>query len=363
MIKGCWRASPLTFDGAALPDRRPRRAGPARCSDPTRRSCRAARAERVLTLAAREADIVGLNVNLRAGHLGPEMGHERDPRRDRGRRSRLIAARPPAGRAHPSIQVYVHVVAIGGAPARASRPGPRSLGRDAGRGGRVAPRARRQCRRDRRGARGTPRAGSASRTSASAPSRWTRWLRSSPAWPGIDRASTAVSKVVDRTNRAAADGGRREAEPSVSDFPYWMISVDDHVLEPAHLWQERVPAKLRDRAPKLVGTDGGTVWEFDGQPPADERARGRGRARRQGHAERARLRRAEPGVLRAEGARRGHGPTTTCSRRCASRRCRGSAASCSRCTTTRSSGSRASARTTTGCSRSGAAPCPAGSCR
>jgi len=51
----------------------------------------------------------------------------------------------------------------------------------------------------------------------------------------------------------------------VSDFPYWMISVDDHVLEPAHLWQERVPAKLRDRAPKLVSTDGGTVWEFDGQ--------------------------------------------------------------------------------------------------
>ena len=51
----------------------------------------------------------------------------------------------------------------------------------------------------------------------------------------------------------------------MSDFPYWMISVDDHVLEPAHLWQERVPAKLRDRAPKLVSTDGGTVWEFDGQ--------------------------------------------------------------------------------------------------
>ena len=51
----------------------------------------------------------------------------------------------------------------------------------------------------------------------------------------------------------------------MGEFPNWMISVDDHVLEPGHLWQERVPAKLRDRAPRLVETDQGTIWEFDGQ--------------------------------------------------------------------------------------------------
>jgi predicted TIM-barrel fold metal-dependent hydrolase len=51
----------------------------------------------------------------------------------------------------------------------------------------------------------------------------------------------------------------------VAEFPNWMISVDDHVLEPGHLWQDRVPAKLRDRAPRLIDTDEGTVWEFDGQ--------------------------------------------------------------------------------------------------
>jgi predicted TIM-barrel fold metal-dependent hydrolase len=51
----------------------------------------------------------------------------------------------------------------------------------------------------------------------------------------------------------------------VGEFPNWMISVDDHVLEPGHLWQDRVPAKLRDRAPRLIDTDEGTVWEFDGQ--------------------------------------------------------------------------------------------------
>ena len=30
----------------------------------------------------------------------------------------------------------------------------------------------------------------------------------------------------------------------------WLISVDDHLLEPADLWQARVPEKWRDRAPQ-----------------------------------------------------------------------------------------------------------------
>ena len=32
----------------------------------------------------------------------------------------------------------------------------------------------------------------------------------------------------------------------------WLISVDDHVLEPSHLWTDRVAAKDRDRAPHQV---------------------------------------------------------------------------------------------------------------
>jgi predicted TIM-barrel fold metal-dependent hydrolase len=51
----------------------------------------------------------------------------------------------------------------------------------------------------------------------------------------------------------------------VGEFPKWMISVDDHVLEPGHLWQTWTAAKYRDRAPKLVTTDKGTAWQFDGQ--------------------------------------------------------------------------------------------------
>ena len=32
----------------------------------------------------------------------------------------------------------------------------------------------------------------------------------------------------------------------------WIISVDDHVVEPPHLWQTYLPANLRDSGPKVV---------------------------------------------------------------------------------------------------------------
>ncbi|HQV58433.1 MAG TPA: amidohydrolase, partial [Ilumatobacteraceae bacterium] len=31
----------------------------------------------------------------------------------------------------------------------------------------------------------------------------------------------------------------------------WVISVDDHVIEPAHVWQRWLPAKFRDRGPRI----------------------------------------------------------------------------------------------------------------
>ena len=30
------------------------------------------------------------------------------------------------------------------------------------------------------------------------------------------------------------------------------ISVDDHIIEPPHLWQSRLPASLRDTGPRVV---------------------------------------------------------------------------------------------------------------
>ncbi|WP_067673932.1 amidohydrolase family protein [Nocardia miyunensis] len=45
-----------------------------------------------------------------------------------------------------------------------------------------------------------------------------------------------------------------------------LVSVDDHVIEPAHMFQGRVPAKYRDLAPRFVRRDDGTMaWLYDGQ--------------------------------------------------------------------------------------------------
>ncbi|MBG0855756.1 amidohydrolase [Streptomyces spinoverrucosus] len=43
-----------------------------------------------------------------------------------------------------------------------------------------------------------------------------------------------------------------------------LISVDDHVVEPPTLFDGHIPAKYRDRAPKVVSKDGLDVWTFNG---------------------------------------------------------------------------------------------------
>jgi predicted TIM-barrel fold metal-dependent hydrolase len=45
----------------------------------------------------------------------------------------------------------------------------------------------------------------------------------------------------------------------------WLISVDDHVLEPPHLWVDRVAAKDRDRAPHMVAEGDMEFWVYDGK--------------------------------------------------------------------------------------------------
>ncbi|MET0914177.1 MAG: amidohydrolase family protein [Acidimicrobiales bacterium] len=43
------------------------------------------------------------------------------------------------------------------------------------------------------------------------------------------------------------------------------VSVDDHVVEPPHLFEGRMPAAYADRAPKVIRTDAGDdVWSFEG---------------------------------------------------------------------------------------------------
>ncbi|NRA01994.1 MAG: amidohydrolase family protein [Myxococcales bacterium] len=46
------------------------------------------------------------------------------------------------------------------------------------------------------------------------------------------------------------------------DYP--IIDSDAHVNEPPNLWQDRVPAKWKERAPRVLETERGDIWSFDG---------------------------------------------------------------------------------------------------
>jgi len=50
----------------------------------------------------------------------------------------------------------------------------------------------------------------------------------------------------------------------VSSVDYPILDADAHVNEPPNLWQDAVPGKWKERAPRVVKTDKGEVWHFDG---------------------------------------------------------------------------------------------------
>ena len=43
----------------------------------------------------------------------------------------------------------------------------------------------------------------------------------------------------------------------------WFISVDDHLIEPARLWQERLPADMRERGPRIVREGSSEFWVYE----------------------------------------------------------------------------------------------------
>ncbi len=49
----------------------------------------------------------------------------------------------------------------------------------------------------------------------------------------------------------------------VASIDYPIVDADAHVNEPPDLWQERVPQKWKQRAPKVLHTEKGDVWSFD----------------------------------------------------------------------------------------------------
>src|SRR5713101_5211231 len=55
-------------------------------------------------------------------------------------------------------------------------------------------------------------------------------------------------------------------EPDRRDVKYTVISVDDHLVEPRHMFEGRMPKHLQDRAPRVVETPAGhEMWEFEGK--------------------------------------------------------------------------------------------------
>jgi predicted TIM-barrel fold metal-dependent hydrolase len=55
-------------------------------------------------------------------------------------------------------------------------------------------------------------------------------------------------------------------DPPAADVAFTVISVDDHLVEPRHLFEGRMPAHLAERAPYIKTTSkGNEVWVFDDQ--------------------------------------------------------------------------------------------------
>jgi predicted TIM-barrel fold metal-dependent hydrolase len=44
-----------------------------------------------------------------------------------------------------------------------------------------------------------------------------------------------------------------------------IMSADDHIIEPPHLWVDRVPQKYRDECPRIVEVDGRQAWLYEGE--------------------------------------------------------------------------------------------------
>ena len=53
-------------------------------------------------------------------------------------------------------------------------------------------------------------------------------------------------------------------DPEPREVKYTLLSVDDHLLEPPHAFEGRLPGRLQERAPKVIETEEGhEVWSFD----------------------------------------------------------------------------------------------------
>src|SRR5215469_12492331 len=52
-------------------------------------------------------------------------------------------------------------------------------------------------------------------------------------------------------------------DPEPQERSYSIVSVDDHLTEPAHVFVKRFPVKLREKAPQIITLpDGSEAWVY-----------------------------------------------------------------------------------------------------
>ncbi len=55
-------------------------------------------------------------------------------------------------------------------------------------------------------------------------------------------------------------------DPEPREVKYTIISVDDHVVEPPHVFERYLPAALKEKGPQLIETpEGHQVWQYEGE--------------------------------------------------------------------------------------------------
>jgi len=73
----------------------------------------------------------------------------------------------------------------------------------------------------------------------------------------------AAVPLLEKLGTAKASG-RLLPDPEPREVRYTVISVDDHLVEPPHLFEGRLPARLQDRAPRIVeDADGRQQWVYE----------------------------------------------------------------------------------------------------
>ena len=83
--------------------------------------------------------------------------------------------------------------------------------------------------------------------------------------PATDNPLEAAARAAGAATYAPSRVPEVNARPTRRARRYTIISVDDHLVEPPHMFEGRMPAKFSDRAPRVVETDDGNhVWVLDG---------------------------------------------------------------------------------------------------